>query len=265
MAFDHRRRRDRRPQRRASTPPTSAWSTPSSRRSLWMRASGICAPWWTCPGSRVSVQQHACRCRAAGCHGQAVALLVADLPRAGRPRVASPARAAGSAPAPHPRRSRARRSRTSVRGPRAPGRPAGRAGQQPRPLCPHDPARPGPGWPCAAPPSRARRRTRPPRRRRRWRRDPWTSPAAAACATPPAPGRPPALRTPASDAGRGPRSDGGFPPAPRSRVARNGALWLPWAAPWPVAAAWSQCFALLGTSRRPQPLCDYRHDPWTIR
>ena len=30
-----------RPQRRARTPPTSAWSTPSSRRSRWMRSSGV--------------------------------------------------------------------------------------------------------------------------------------------------------------------------------------------------------------------------------
>ena len=36
-----------RPQRRARTPPTSAWSTPSSRRSRWMRSSGVRASPWT--------------------------------------------------------------------------------------------------------------------------------------------------------------------------------------------------------------------------
>src|SRR3954467_12316495 len=39
-----------RPQRRARTPPTSAWSTPSSRRSRWMRSSGVRALPWTWPG-----------------------------------------------------------------------------------------------------------------------------------------------------------------------------------------------------------------------
>ena len=35
------------PQRRASTPPTTAWSTPSSRRSRLMRSSGVRASRWT--------------------------------------------------------------------------------------------------------------------------------------------------------------------------------------------------------------------------
>ena len=48
-----------RPQRRASTPPTSAWSTPSSRRSWWMRSSGVRAPRWTWDGiAGVGVHQH---------------------------------------------------------------------------------------------------------------------------------------------------------------------------------------------------------------
>ena len=48
-----------RPQRRASTPPTSAWSTPSSRRSRWMRSSGVRASPWTWPRvARVGVHQH---------------------------------------------------------------------------------------------------------------------------------------------------------------------------------------------------------------
>src|SRR5436190_7023076 len=48
-----------RPQRRARTPPTSAWSTPSSRRSRSIRSSGVFAsPWILLRISRVGVDQH---------------------------------------------------------------------------------------------------------------------------------------------------------------------------------------------------------------
>ena len=78
-----------RPQRRARTPPTSAWSTPSSRRSRWMRSSGVRASPWTWPRvARVGVHQDelADVVQQRG-DQQRVAVLVADLDgRAGRRR-----------------------------------------------------------------------------------------------------------------------------------------------------------------------------------
>ena len=72
-----------RPQRRARTPPTSAWSTPSSRRSWWRRSSGVRAPCVDLAGvARVGVHEHelADVVQQRGDH-QAVAVLVAGLAR----------------------------------------------------------------------------------------------------------------------------------------------------------------------------------------
>ena len=103
-----------RPQRRARTPPTSAWSTPSSRRSWWMRSSGVRASPWTCARvARVGVHEHelADVVQQRGDH-QAVAVLVADLGgEAVGGALGGDARAGGSARARRPRRARARRSR----------------------------------------------------------------------------------------------------------------------------------------------------------
>ena len=136
MALDHLAIEFGSPQRRASTPPTSAWSTPSSRRSRWMRSSGVRASPWTCSriaGIRVDEHQLADVVQQRGDH-QPVARLVADL--AGDPvgralgGDAVQPEALGDCPA---RRRCARRSRTSGPAGDRRGRCAARAPRPPGP------------------------------------------------------------------------------------------------------------------------------------
>ena len=58
VALDHAGDERAGPQRRASMSPTSAWSTPISRRSARIRSSGVRASPWTCRGTRVCVDEH---------------------------------------------------------------------------------------------------------------------------------------------------------------------------------------------------------------
>ena len=140
-----------RPQRRARTPPTSAWSTPSSRRSRWMRSSGVRAPLWTwlrVAGVGVHEDELADVVQQRRDH-QAVAVLVADL--GGEPvggalrrdavqaealgRGVPDGRALEEVEGARPRGERLRRPRArAARRPRRPTRPC-------RGSCPR------PGWP----------------------------------------------------------------------------------------------------------------------